>query len=71
MGFTNNKTDKILEFKNQGIKAAAGTVNCTVHCNHCNGPQEIGGILETCFYASSEIYSYYKIVCIKIHKKKF
>ena len=26
MGFTNNKTDKILEFKNQGIKAAAGTV---------------------------------------------
>ena len=27
MGFTNNKTDKILEFKNQGIKAAAGTVS--------------------------------------------
>ena len=68
MGFTNNKTDKILEFKNQGIKAAAGTVT---NNNHCNGPQEIGGILETCFYASSEIYSYYKIVCIKIHKKKF
>ena len=31
MGFTNNKTDKILEFKNQGIKAAAGTVY-TLHC---------------------------------------
>ena len=26
LGFTNNKTDKILEFKNRGIKAAAGTV---------------------------------------------
>ena len=32
MGFTNNKTDKILEFKNQGIKAAAGTV-----CTKVNG----------------------------------
>ena len=34
MGFTNNKTDKILEFKNQGIKAAAGTVQispCDLH----------------------------------------
>ena len=26
LGFTNNKTDKILEFKNRGIRAAAGTV---------------------------------------------
>ena len=26
MGFTNNKTDKILEFKNRGIRVAAGTV---------------------------------------------
>ena len=34
LGFTNNKTDKILEFKNRGIKAAAGTVQispCDLH----------------------------------------
>ena len=38
---------------------------------HCDGPQEIGGILETSFYLNCEIYSYCKNVCIKINKKKF
>ena len=31
LGFTNNKTDKILEFKNRGIKAAAGTVKIMMY----------------------------------------
>ena len=45
--------------------------NCISIQEHCDGPQEIGGILETSFYLNCEIYSYCKNVCIKINKKKF
>ena len=52
-----------------GCKVISTKSRCP--CVHCDGPQEIGGILETSFYLNCEIYSYCKNVCIKINKKKF
>ena len=54
MGFTNNKTDKILEFKNQGIKAAAGTVFGRVKGNPLSTP------------LSSKFYSNYKFQVLEM-----